>query len=232
MRVRIDVKADMGKGFWKLLAWVLGFTALFIVVALGTIQFIIADVADAARIIQTIGILVAVCVGGVFAYQRLQVFRTFEPHLTISHKVSHRNIGDSYVHIDVTATLHNSSKVQVELREGFSLLQLVAPVSDEHIEAIYDARLEDQSNVQQLQWATLDEIHREWESGELVVEPGASHPETYEFIILNDVTSVMTYTYFYNPRFSSGANSAEGWVVTTVYDIVDKEESDRSAVSG
>ena len=69
----------MGKDFWKLLAWVLGFTALFVVVALGTIQFIIADVADAARIIQTIVILVTVCVGGVFAYQRLQIFRTFEP---------------------------------------------------------------------------------------------------------------------------------------------------------
>ena len=212
----------MPKDLWRLLLWVLGFSALFILILLGTSLLTNAKVIDSARSIHAIGILVAICIGGVFAYQRLQVFRTFEPHLTISHRVSHRYTGDSYVHIDVTATLYNSSKVQVELREGFSLLQLVAPASDEHIEAIYEARLEDRSNVQQLQWATLDEIHREWESGELVVEPGQSHPETYEFIVLNDVESVMIYTYFYNPGFSFGASSAEGWVVTTVYDIVDK----------
>ena len=118
---------------------------------MGTSLLTNAKVIDSARSIHAIGILVAICIGGVFAYKRLQVFRTFEPHLTISHRVSHRYTGDSYVHIDVTATLYNSSKVQVELREGFSLLQLVAPASDEHIEAIYEARLEDRSNVQQLQ---------------------------------------------------------------------------------
>ena len=127
----------MRKDFGKLLLWVLGISIVFILLALFTMQLTNTKFVDSASSIYAIGILVAVCVGGVFAYQRLQMFRTFEPHLTISHNVSHRNIGDSYVHIDVTTTLYNSSKVQVELREGFALLQLVAPVSDEHIEAIY-----------------------------------------------------------------------------------------------
>ncbi|MXY46436.1 MAG: hypothetical protein F4Y44_05505 [Chloroflexi bacterium] len=180
----------MQKDFWRLLAWVMGFTALFIVVALGTIQFIIADVADAARIIQTIGILVAVCVGGVFAYQRLQVFRTFEPHLTISHKVSHRYIGDSYVHIDVTATLRNSSKVQVELREGFFLLQKIAPETDENVEHLY-AQVFVNGEYEDIQWPTLERFDRTWEPSELIVEPGESHPETHEFIVSKDVQTVI-----------------------------------------
>ena len=136
----------MPKDLWRLLLWVLGFSALFILILLGTSLLTNAKVIDSARSIHAIGILVAICIGGVFAYQRLQIFRTFEPHLTISHRVSHRYTGDSYAHIDVTATLYNSSKVQVELREGFSLLQLVAPASDEHIEAIYEARLEEMSS--------------------------------------------------------------------------------------
>ena len=58
---------------------------------------------------------VAIVVGGAFALFKLQVFRTFEPHLTITQEVSHRPVGDSYVHIVVTATLHNSSRVRVDL---------------------------------------------------------------------------------------------------------------------
>ena len=34
-----------------------------------------------------------------------QVFRESEPHLTITHDVPHRPIGDSYAHIAVTGTL-------------------------------------------------------------------------------------------------------------------------------
>ena len=212
----------MLKDLGKLLLCVLGFIALFMLILWPVTLYTNTSFIDSARSIHAIGILVAICVGGVFAYQRLQIFRTFEPHLTISHNICHRYIGDSYAHIDVTATLRNSSKVQVEIREGFALLQLVAPVSDENIEAMYAERLNDGSS-QQLQWTTLDEIHREWTSGRLIVEPGESHPETYEFVILNNVESVIIYTYFYNPRFSSDSNnSAEGWVATTVYDIVDK----------
>ena len=207
--------------------WVLGFTALFSAIALGVIQFIITDVADAARLIQSIGILVAICVGGIFAHQRLQLFRTFEPHLTVSHSIRHRLIGDSYVHIDVTATLHNSSKVQVELREAFSRLQLVSPAWDEQIETLYAQVFIDKTE-QHVRWDTLEEIQREWGSGELIVEPGESHPETYEFIVSNEIETVIIYTYFYNPRFSQDSHSAEGWVATTYYDTVNHEHAGAS----
>lgn len=209
----------MRKDFGKLLLWVSGFTALFIFIALGTIQFIIADIADAARIIQTIAILVALCVGGVFAFQRLQIFRTFEPHLTISHEVAHRFVGDSYTHIDVTATLRNSSRVQVEILEGSFLIQRVSPESDEEIERLYAEVFIDQEQ-QEMQWAALDTLDLSWQRGELVVEPGETHPESYDFIVPREVKTVRIYTYFGNSRFSSGAQSAEGWVASTVYDIV------------
>lgn len=55
----------MHKDFWKLLLWVLGFSALFILILLGTSLFTNAKVIDSARSIHAIGILVAICVGGV-----------------------------------------------------------------------------------------------------------------------------------------------------------------------
>ena len=177
------------------------------------------DFMQSSRSFQAIATVTLICVGGIFAYRRLQLFRTFEPHLTISHEVAHRFIGDSYTHIDVTATLHNSSKVHLELREGFFLVQQISPESDEEIERMY-AQVFINREQAEMQWAVLESLDISWEKSELVVEPGESHPESYDFIVSRAVKTVMIYTYFYNPRFSPSAPSSEGWVASTVYDIV------------
>ena len=177
------------------------------------------DFMQSSRSFQAIATVVLICVGGVFAYRRLQLFRTFEPHLTISHEVAHRFIGDSYTHIDVTATLRNSSRVQVEILEGNFLIQQISPESDEEIERLYAEVFIGQEQ-QEMQWTILDRIDLSWQRGELIVEPGEAHPESYDFIVPREVKTVRIYTYFDNSRFSPGAQSTEGWVASTVYDIV------------
>lgn len=177
------------------------------------------EVKDIAAIIQSSVTALAIVVGGTFALYKLQVLRTFEPHLTISHEVSHRPIGDSYVHIDVAAILHNGSKVQIELRKAFFLLQQIAPIDDEDIESMYAGVFVDRDHGN-LRWPTLDGVDRAWNKGELIVEPGESHPETYEFIVSMDVESVIIYTYFHNPAISRSASAPEGWAATTVHDII------------
>ena len=158
---------------------------------------------DLAGVIQSVVTAFAIIAGGIFAAYKWQVFRESEPHLTITNEVSHRLVGDSYVHIAVTAILHNSSKVKMEFREAFFLLQQISPVSDEDIEGLYDQAYtgEEQGD---LQWPTLDETLRTWRDNELIVEPGESHQEIWEFIVSNDVESVMIYTYFYNSRLPQG----------------------------
>lgn len=171
--------------------------------------------------------ILAIVVGGVFALVKLQVFRTFEPHLTITHEVHHRLVGDSYVHIDVTATLRNSSRLAVALRDGEISIQQVSPVSDGEIEALYADAFEDEMSVF-LQWPILESVPLEWEDGEIVIEPNESHQETYEFIVSTEIETALIYTYFQNPTLPRPSNSAEGWAATTVYDIViNKEGTDR-----
>ncbi len=174
---------------------------------------------DATSSIQAIGILAAICVGGWLAYDRLQLFRTFEPHLTISHEVSHRHVGNSYIHIAVKAILANNSKVKIELRKGFYRLQQIGPATgDEEIEDLY-SQVFLTGDFQHLQWPTIEEIDRFWSEGELIVEPGETHPETCEFIVSDEVVSVIIYTYFHNPGYSTGSSSAEGWFETTFLDL-------------
>ena len=146
---------------------------------------------------------------------KLRIFRDFEPHLTISHAVTHRTIGDSYVHVAVTADLVNSSKVEMRILDGLFRLQHIAPVSDEEVEFI----LSETSPLKDIQWPTLIEERRAWSDNEFLIEPGESHQETVEFVIGRDVESVLIYTYFYNSRHTPASPAAEGWGASTVYDM-------------
>ena len=210
------------KDIAKAVLLVLALAALFVGITWAATLLTDVSFKDSATIVQAIGTIVAIATGGVFAFHRLQLFRTFEPHLTISHQVSYRPIGESYVHIAVTATLYNSSKVKIEIRKGFFLLQQIAPVSDEEVEYLYTQVFDDMEQ-NSIQWPTLDEFERDWDRGELIVEPGESHPETFEFIVSTEVDSVVIYTYFHNSRFPQRAQTAEGWGATTVSGIMYRE---------
>ena len=207
------------KGQMQRVATMAGVVLALLAAVLVTLHFTLSDdyasrAGSLAGIVQSVVTVLAIMSGGAFAAYKWQVFRDFAPHLTISHRVSHRPIGDSYVHIDVTATLHNSSKVRIELHEGFFRLQQIAPVSDEEIEALYAQVFVDREH-DYLRWPTGDEVVRTWDKDELIVEPGEAHQETFEFIVSREVRTAMVYTYFYNPR----ASQTLGWGTATVHDI-------------
>ena len=186
---------------------------------LGSVLFIPTSAKDKVVIVQSVITSAAILLGGAFAFFKLQIFRDLEPHLSISQEVSHRFIGDDYVHIVVTATLNNRSRVRAELLKGFLRVQKILPVADEEVEHLY-AQVFTDREYEDLQWPILDEIPRPGIQKKLVVEPGELHQETCEFIISSEVKSVLVYTYFHNSKYSIVSQAAEGWAATTVYDIV------------
>ncbi len=169
-------------------------------------------------VVQGFATVVAIGLAGLFAYQKLNVFRTFYPHLTVSHKVTHRFVGESYVHISVTALLQNNSNVKVDIQEAFFWLQRIAPLADEDVEA-YHAEVFAERKYASIRWPTLEEVHLNWQKNEVIVEPGGSHRETLDFVVSRDVETVQVYTYFYNPNFSEQSGNSEGWEAITAYDI-------------
>lgn len=143
--------------------------------------------------------IVVVIGGGILARRNAQIFRAKSPHVVISHEVSHRPIGDSYVHIFVTAVLHNSSRVHIEFLDGFAAIQLIRPVSDDDIEALYD-RVFAEHVSDNLEWPYLDVLRHRWNSDGLLVEPGETETEIFDFIVQRDIESVAVTTYFFNSR--------------------------------
>ena len=187
------------------------------------LHFILPDASEArtiSAIVQASATALAIAVAGVFAVHKLQVFRDFQPHLTVRHETSHRRVSSSYTHILVTATLRNSSKVAVDIRRVLFWIQHVSPVSDEDVERLRSEVFENPIH-QDLQWSLIQQGERIWKPYEVIVEPGETHSEPIEFIVQSDeVHTVLVYTYFYNPRYEPGRRSVEGWGVTSVIDIM------------
>ena len=120
----------------------LGLAIALIVVSVPAVGIFILDaMLDSARKIDLVaGVLqgyvtvVAIMAGGAFAIYRLRIFRTLEPHIAVSHTMSYRVVGDSYVHIFVTAVLHNGSRVEVGIQEATFALQMISPMTDFAVE--------------------------------------------------------------------------------------------------
>ena len=195
---------------------------------------------------QAIVTMIAVSVGGWFAWRNRHLFRFGQPHLTISHEITSRRVSPGYVQVTVTAILHNSSRVKVEIRDGLFAIQLMAPISDAEAEEIYAKTFRDTLpngtlvDHGALKWQTLDDARLSWNEEELIAEPGESATATFEYIVDSEVESLLITTYFYNSKAMGKIDDhidpedagkrkhwlfwrqpgPRGWVRTTPHDII------------
>ena len=173
---------------------------------------------DAVALLQGLATVAAVALGALFAYRKLELFRDFEPHLTVTQAVASRAVGTQYVHISVIATLHNTSKVKVEIRRGFFRIHQYSPLVTRMLSISTTSR-STPARFSDIDWPVLDEIRRRLGPNELVVEPGASHHEPFEFIVAKGVATILVYSYFHNQSHSENPQSAQGWTATTFHDV-------------
>ena len=175
---------------------------------------------EASQVVRDLATALAIVAGGSLAAIKLQVFREFEPHLNITHEISCQEIGDSYVHLGVTAILHNTSKVKIDVLNATFALQQIDPITDEMIEMLYTELCDNATD--EIEWPVLEEVKLNWDKNDIIIEPGESHRETQEFIVSRQVKYVLIYTYFHNSIYSPKSQNAEGWAATSFYDIISK----------
>ena len=180
----------------------------------------IAQAGDLARIIQAAVTATAIVATGLFAAVKFQLFRESEPHLNITHEISRQQIGASYVHLGVTAVLHNTSKVKIEILKATFALQQISPITDEMVEKLY-AEMHDRQT-KGIEWPVLEEIEQNWNGNGLIIEPGETHRETQEFIVSRQAKYVRVYTHFCNYTHSPKSQNDEGWTTISFYDIIPK----------
>ena len=177
---------------------------------------------DVAAIAQSVAATLAIAGGAVFAAYKLELFRDFEPHLTISHAINHRRIAEGYVHLDVTAALHNSSKVKVVLHGGLFLIQQISP-SAYPTEGDEDPDWQAVEPVNNLypNWPVIDEFSVDFGEQGLNIEPGQSAQEVFQFLVPATVKTVLIYYYLGEERLPE--DNTKVWGIGSVYDIIPQQ---------
>lgn len=171
--------------------------------------------------LRLIATAMAIAAGVAIAWYKLDIFREFEPHLAIDQTIQSRSLGDSYRLIVATAILTNNSKVLVKPREGYCRLAQISPLDDTQVIEIYRNSLgHGDDYLEQFGWPILREVRRKWADGDIAIEPGECHQETYQFIVDGDTQSVVALTTIYNPAYKGrAASGAETWRCYTFHDI-------------
>ena len=179
---------------------------------------------EAAGIVGGVGTLILLGIGGIFAVYQFRLFRHHEPHLNVEQTVRHHQVSPNYIAIAVTVDLRNNSRVVVRIREALFRIQRFSGFDDVAIETMFRHAFVFRSG-DIIEWPTLQEVHRFWDPGEITIEPGGIHSESYEFIVAKDVQTVMVYSSFYNPDSPECEDDRRAWHATTVYSLdTDTEE--------
>ncbi len=201
--------------------------AISISIAFGLGTLFRLDAATTARWYSAVFISFSLCMGGFVAYRKLEIFRDFEPNITVSHRITHRPMGPGYRVLTVTADLRNDSKVSTSIQSGYFRIYWLAPYSAKNIDSIIDqARITQHDDDSLLVIGNLDlisiidlDISKE---RDIIIEPGETHSETYNFPLRDDVLeSVFIETYFENPNWGSQGSSARFWGTRSAYDFKD-----------
>ena len=183
-------------------------------------EALVKEVRDDLRHIAT---ALAIAAGVSIAWYKLDIFREFEPHLSIEQTIESRRLGKSFRLVVATAILTNNSKVLVKPREGYCRLAQTAPLSDPSVVEIFTNSVRngtEESGFEQFGWPVLGEVKRTWPEGDIAIEPGECHRETYQFIVDEGTESVVALTAIYNPAYNLDPPShAETWRCYTFHDV-------------
>ena len=210
----------MGKRTGKWIVFTsIGMVTAFIGAILATNSWLELSLAESASLVQAMVAALAIGIGGVWALHKLEVFRDFQPHLTISQEVTHRTIGINHVHVSVTATLHNNSKVAVEIRHAEFRMQQIAPFEDEEINELHVEFLAKSNAEKYFPFPSILEYRREWDVNELIIEPGEAETEVYEFIVRDEIDTVSVDSFFVDTTNLASSEKRKGWAAMSVHDI-------------
>lgn len=173
--------------------------------------------------------IVAIIVAAIWAYYRFGLFREGTPRGTITHRITHRPLTSSTIHVSVTVVFSNTGRVSwvvgpEEGPGGRTIIQMIKPITDEELalreNEVYSGQFP------HFQWPVIDERDLD-----LRVSVGPE-PDTaerhYEFIIDNDVETILVYSsYHFRTRTTSGRTGV--WDANTIYDITQRSEREPRA---
>jgi hypothetical protein len=175
---------------------------------------------DIAEVLQAIATVIALMLGGAWSYMLFVKKRQKFPRANITHKIFHKPISTDKVLLNVTAEISNTGDVLLSLLSGTTRVQQVLPLSPEILKTINEGKNPIPEKEREVKWPLIDEKESDLKKEKIEIEPGEKDQIVYDFIIDDDIETVVVYSYFANIRKRS---RDIGWDLTTVYDLKGKQ---------
>ena len=122
------------------------------------------------------------------------------------------------MHIAIQVSLVNTSKVAVSITEAVCFVHLIAPLTNQEVEALYFETFEEKSETD-IQWPFLNQTQKTWSENELTIEPQGRHVEYWETIISKEITTVLVFTRYNNANYVDGDDASRGWELSSAHDV-------------
>jgi hypothetical protein len=187
------------------------------------------NIKDAIESIESVAKIVALIVGGVWAWKGYIRKRIKFPSAKIEHIIRSWRDADR-VFIRVTVRITNNGNVIVAIREGCSWLEQITPLPDRVRSVINDGKDPTQEGRCDVEWQLLQE--RKLSAADAIeIEPNEHDDLHFDFALDASIQRVLVYSRIENPQKTFGERKI-GWNLSTIYDIETAEESmsERAAV--
>ena len=197
--------------------------------------------------IQSVATVIAIIVGGVWAYKNFIQKREKHPRVEVTHHIWHRVIpgGKALLFIDVS--IANKGSVLLRLRTGQLRVYQVLPVPSEASRQISQNTLDSIPHKEcDFDWTMLGYAHEAWDNEENEIEPNEIERMHYQFSICSQVRVILIksdFPYFENGLFGSPARKRIiglrhkllggwkldtrkqlNWSLTTVHELIPEED--------
>lgn len=189
---------------------------------------------DWGVLVQSLFTIAVIIVGSYWGYLQFGWFRVTKPHAIISNQISHRSLNQGHIHVAIEVCITNSSKVVLNIRVGSVNIYHISTSDLKEL----GIRIGEATDKEGPQWPPLGNKKLDFPPQGFVIEPGETDTRIYEFIIADEVSSVLVDSYFYNdkvvkyepglsPRqmqrrkdwFRREVTGPRVWRTTSVYDI-------------
>lgn len=169
---------------------------------------------DVTAIIQSIVTAAAFVTAGIWTYILFVKKRHPYPHANVTHKLIHKNLPNRKTLLNLQLHIANTGDTLLSIVSVETRVQQMLPLAKNIAECIDKGEDPVTGDMTECGWPLINQRNTEWENGNCIIEPGENEPICYDFILDEEVKTVVVYSHVMNSK-----EKGIGWNITTIYDV-------------
>lgn len=170
-----------------------------------------------SNIASNIATVVALLVGGAWAYFNFLRERIRWPKAEVDIVFAERRLSDEFILVNVTVRVKNYGRGLMQLTRIRVDLRRVLPIDDDTMAKIHSGDQYRKDGVK-ARWPRIGKLERVSSSGQIELEPGETDEFGFDFFVSPSTEVVQAYAFVENVT-KGYANHFLGWGVTQLHDI-------------